>query len=98
VQEQLESVLQEFGRFKGGPVYHLVGNHCLYNLSRAQLHPKLGLGQGALSHPLPPHQREPRTQFDHHHHHHHHHHSSSLLVVVVVVLVLISRLLRRDPA
>jgi len=51
--EQLESVLQEFGRFKGGPVYHLVGNHCLYNLSRAQLHPKLGLGQVAYYDVIP---------------------------------------------
>jgi hypothetical protein len=39
----LDCVLQVFQEFRGGPVYHLLGNHCLYNLSRAQLHPKLGL-------------------------------------------------------
>lgn len=40
--DQLDCVLQVFREFQG-PVYHLLGNHCLYNLSRAQLHPKLGL-------------------------------------------------------
>ena len=38
----MDCVLQVFQEFQG-PVYHLLGNHCLYNLSRAQLHPKLGL-------------------------------------------------------
>jgi hypothetical protein len=42
LQDQLDCVLQVFREFQG-PVYHLLGNHCLYNLSRAQLHPKLGL-------------------------------------------------------
>lgn len=36
----IERVIQEFRAFDG-PVYHMIGNHCLYNLPRHQLHPLL---------------------------------------------------------
>jgi manganese-dependent ADP-ribose/CDP-alcohol diphosphatase len=63
IQAQLDSVLQVFQEFKGGPVYHLLGNHCLYNLSRSQLHPKLGLADpdgadhGVAYYDFSPHER-----------------------------------------
>jgi manganese-dependent ADP-ribose/CDP-alcohol diphosphatase len=33
--------LKAFDEFQSGPVYHLLGNHCLYHLTRDVLHPKL---------------------------------------------------------
>lgn len=36
-------MLGVFNKFTKGPVYHLIGNHCLYNLSRDVLHPKLNI-------------------------------------------------------
>ena len=28
----IKKVVDEFEMFRGGPVYHMIGNHCLYNL------------------------------------------------------------------
>ncbi|XP_010555507.1 PREDICTED: manganese-dependent ADP-ribose/CDP-alcohol diphosphatase [Tarenaya hassleriana] len=36
----VKKVVDEFGKFSG-PVYHMIGNHCLYNLPREQLLPLL---------------------------------------------------------
>ncbi|KAL1371448.1 hypothetical protein HN51_001691 [Arachis hypogaea] len=36
----VKKIVHEFENFKG-PVYHLIGNHCLYNLPRSQLLPLL---------------------------------------------------------
>jgi manganese-dependent ADP-ribose/CDP-alcohol diphosphatase len=36
----IEKVLKEFEKFDG-PVYHMIGNHCLYNLPRSKLIPFL---------------------------------------------------------
>ncbi|BFI04553.1 manganese-dependent ADP-ribose/CDP-alcohol diphosphatase [Marchantia polymorpha subsp. ruderalis] len=33
----VSQVLAIFDSFHGGPVYHMIGNHCLYNLPRAEL-------------------------------------------------------------
>ena len=43
-EHALNSVLAEFGRLDaaGSPTRHLLGNHCLYNLERSQLHHRLG--------------------------------------------------------
>jgi manganese-dependent ADP-ribose/CDP-alcohol diphosphatase len=41
-KEGLETVIDVFNKFKG-PVYHLIGNHCLYNLKRDVLHPMLNI-------------------------------------------------------
>jgi hypothetical protein len=38
-----DSVLSEFKAFRGGPVYHMIGNHCLYNLPRPELNQLLGI-------------------------------------------------------
>eukprot|EP00192_Tetraselmis_astigmatica_P013236 CAMPEP_0117671066 /NCGR_PEP_ID=MMETSP0804-20121206/13120_1 /TAXON_ID=1074897 /ORGANISM="Tetraselmis astigmatica, Strain CCMP880" /LENGTH=338 /DNA_ID=CAMNT_0005479471 /DNA_START=250 /DNA_END=1266 /DNA_ORIENTATION=- len=38
----LESVLQEFSKL-GRPVFHLIGNHCLYNLPRKLLNHRMGI-------------------------------------------------------
>lgn len=40
--DAVEKVVREFHAFEG-PVYHLIGNHCLYNLPREQLLPVLGI-------------------------------------------------------
>uniref|UniRef100_A0ACD6AL93 Uncharacterized protein n=1 Tax=Avena sativa TaxID=4498 RepID=A0ACD6AL93_AVESA len=33
----VQAVVAEFDRFHGGPAYHMLGNHCLYNLPRSEL-------------------------------------------------------------
>ncbi|CAO2200378.1 unnamed protein product [Urochloa humidicola] len=33
----VRAVAREFDAFRGGPSYHMLGNHCLYNLPRADL-------------------------------------------------------------
>ncbi|CAL5004737.1 unnamed protein product [Urochloa decumbens] len=33
----VRAVAREFEAFRGGPAYHMLGNHCLYNLPRADL-------------------------------------------------------------
>ncbi|KAK3124103.1 hypothetical protein QOZ80_8AG0640470 [Eleusine coracana subsp. coracana] len=33
----VRAVVAEFDGFRGGPTYHMLGNHCLYNLPRADL-------------------------------------------------------------
>ncbi|KAL9314069.1 hypothetical protein ACSQ67_019521 [Phaseolus vulgaris] len=33
----VQKVVDEFEVFRGGPVYHMIGNHCLYNLPRSKL-------------------------------------------------------------
>ncbi|GBG88602.1 hypothetical protein CBR_g48132 [Chara braunii] len=33
----VDKVVRTFNRFRSGPVYHMIGNHCLYNLPRASL-------------------------------------------------------------
>ena len=38
-----ERVTSELGNFKGGPVYHMIGNHCLYNLPRQELNEILNI-------------------------------------------------------
>ncbi|KAL8457983.1 hypothetical protein ACS0TY_035742 [Phlomoides rotata] len=38
----LQKVVDEFGAFNG-PVYHMIGNHCLYNLPREKLLPLLNI-------------------------------------------------------
>lgn len=38
----IEKVVNEFSTFKG-PVYHMIGNHCLYNLPREKLLPMLNI-------------------------------------------------------
>lgn len=43
----LKSVLDEFSLLQK-PVYHMIGNHCLYNLSRKKLNEALGI-QGVTS-------------------------------------------------
>ncbi|QCE14408.1 manganese-dependent ADP-ribose/CDP-alcohol diphosphatase-like [Vigna unguiculata] len=37
----VQKVVDEFEMFRGGPVYHMIGNHCLYNLPRSKLLPLL---------------------------------------------------------
>ena len=37
----VRKVADEFEKFDGGPVYHMIGNHCLYNLPREKLLPML---------------------------------------------------------
>ncbi|XP_027901807.1 manganese-dependent ADP-ribose/CDP-alcohol diphosphatase-like isoform X3 [Vigna unguiculata] len=39
--DSVQNVVDEFEKFKGGPVYHMIGNHCLYNLPRSKLLPLL---------------------------------------------------------
>lgn len=41
--EAVKRVLGNFQEFKGGPVYHMLGNHCLYNLPRPQLNELLSI-------------------------------------------------------
>lgn len=36
-REAFNRVLSEFKNFKGASVYHMIGNHCLYNLPRTEL-------------------------------------------------------------
>lgn len=43
--QALTALLSEFEEL-GRPTYHLIGNHCLYNLERPILNDKLGLGHG----------------------------------------------------
>ncbi|KAH7685638.1 Mn(2+)-dependent ADP-ribose/CDP-alcohol diphosphatase protein [Dioscorea alata] len=38
--ETVQTVIKEFEKFNG-PVYHMIGNHCLYNLPRSKLVPLL---------------------------------------------------------
>ncbi|GLU21519.1 hypothetical protein SLE2022_376530 [Rubroshorea leprosula] len=38
----VKKVVDEFGKFNG-PVYHMIGNHCLYNLPRDKLLPLLNI-------------------------------------------------------
>lgn len=38
----IQKVIDEFGAFDG-PVYHMIGNHCLYNLPREKLLPLLNI-------------------------------------------------------
>ena len=33
----VQAVVREFDGFRGGPAYHMLGNHCLYNLPRSEL-------------------------------------------------------------
>ncbi|PUZ52657.1 hypothetical protein GQ55_6G287500 [Panicum hallii var. hallii] len=33
----VRAVVREFDGFRGGPAYHMLGNHCLYNLPRSEL-------------------------------------------------------------
>ncbi|KAL6644378.1 hypothetical protein ACP70R_015986 [Stipagrostis hirtigluma subsp. patula] len=33
----VQAVVREFDGFHGGPTYHMLGNHCLYNLPRSEL-------------------------------------------------------------
>ncbi|GAB2289457.1 hypothetical protein Dimus_023766 [Dionaea muscipula] len=40
-QHAVKKVAAEFEKFNGGPVCHMIGNHCLYNLPREQLLPLL---------------------------------------------------------
>jgi len=42
-EEAMERVLQSFNEFTTGPIYHLLGNHCLYHLTRDIIHPKYSL-------------------------------------------------------
>lgn len=35
--EAVRRVVREFDGFRGGPTYHMLGNHCLYNLPRTEL-------------------------------------------------------------
>lgn len=35
--EAVRAVVREFDAFRRGPAYHMLGNHCLYNLPRADL-------------------------------------------------------------
>ncbi|TVU04558.1 hypothetical protein EJB05_47673, partial [Eragrostis curvula] len=35
--DAVQAVVREFDGFRGGPVYHMLGNHCLYNLPRSDL-------------------------------------------------------------
>lgn len=39
----VQRVLNAFKEFEGGPMYHMLGNHCLYNLPRAELNALLGI-------------------------------------------------------
>lgn len=39
--EAVRAVVREFDGFRGGPAYHMLGNHCLYNLPRSDLVPEL---------------------------------------------------------
>ncbi|KAF8690905.1 hypothetical protein HU200_041314 [Digitaria exilis] len=39
-------VIAEFDKFRGGPTYHMIGNHCLYNLPRSDLLPLLRIPTG----------------------------------------------------
>ena len=41
-RQALSAVLDVFDQF-GGPIYHMLGNHCLYNLPRAVLNEQLKL-------------------------------------------------------
>ncbi|KAK9816313.1 hypothetical protein WJX74_010391 [Apatococcus lobatus] len=42
-EASLAQLLERFGRLNR-PVYHMIGNHCLYNLSRPVLNEQLGMG------------------------------------------------------
>ena len=37
----IKKLVDEFEMFRGGPVHHIIGNHCLYNLPRSELLPLL---------------------------------------------------------
>lgn len=47
--EAVDRVLREFNHFTGGPVYNLLGNHCLYHLTRDALHPKYNLQSPSIT-------------------------------------------------
>lgn len=42
----IDRVMSEFRRFTGGRVYHMLGNHCLYNLPRQELNELLEIPSG----------------------------------------------------
>jgi manganese-dependent ADP-ribose/CDP-alcohol diphosphatase len=43
-EQALSDVLQAFSQLPQ-PTYHMLGNHCLYNLPRARLNQRLGIAQ-----------------------------------------------------
>ncbi|CAI5978550.1 unnamed protein product [Closterium sp. NIES-65] len=45
--EAFQTVLGEFGKLANGPVYHMLGNHCLYNLPRKTLNKLLAMPPSA---------------------------------------------------
>ncbi|CAI5515406.1 unnamed protein product [Closterium sp. Naga37s-1] len=45
--EAFQTVLGEFGKLSNGPVYHMLGNHCLYNLPRKTLNKLLAMPPSA---------------------------------------------------
>ncbi|CAI7845240.1 unnamed protein product, partial [Closterium sp. NIES-54] len=45
--EAFQTVLGEFGKLTNGPVYHMLGNHCLYNLPRKTLNKLLAMPPSA---------------------------------------------------
>ncbi|KAJ1269617.1 hypothetical protein BS78_07G225100 [Paspalum vaginatum] len=43
----VRAVVREFDAFRGGPAFHMLGNHCLYNLPRHELVRELRMPGGA---------------------------------------------------
>lgn len=47
-KQAFERILSELANFERGPVYHMLGNHCLYNLPRQELNQFLNIPTSGL--------------------------------------------------
>jgi len=56
----LQRLINAFDQLTGRPTYHMIGNHCLYNLPRTKLHEMLNIppaADGASYYSFSPHAR-----------------------------------------